>query len=99
MPPREPRARDAADRDAAAGAAAHDATPAQVALAWLVRKPNVVAIPGASSLEQLRHNVAAADLDLTDDEAEELTGQSDRFTPIPVPAAGLAMLRARRSAP
>ena len=29
---------------------AHDATPAQVALAWLIRKPNVVAIPGASSV-------------------------------------------------
>jgi aryl-alcohol dehydrogenase-like predicted oxidoreductase len=79
-------------------ATAHDATPAQVALAWLVRKPNVVAIPGASSLEQLRHNVAAADLDLSDDEADELTGESDRFTPIPMPAAGLAMLRAWRSA-
>jgi aryl-alcohol dehydrogenase-like predicted oxidoreductase len=78
-------------------AAAHDATPAQVALAWLVRKPNVVAIPGASSLEQLRHNVAAADLELSDDEANELTGESDRFTPIPMPAAGLAMLRAHRS--
>jgi len=79
-------------------AAAHDATPAQVALAWLVRKPNVVAIPGASSLEQLRHNVAAADLDLTDDEAGELSAESDRFTPISLPAAGLAMLRGRRSA-
>jgi aryl-alcohol dehydrogenase-like predicted oxidoreductase len=78
-------------------AAAHDATPAQVALAWLVRKPNGVAIPGASSLEQLRHNVAAADLELSDDEANELTGESDRFTPIPMPAAGLAMLRAHRS--
>ena len=45
-------------------ASTHDGTPAQVALAWLVRQPNVVAIPGASSVEQLRHNVAAADLDL-----------------------------------
>lgn len=63
-------------------AAAHDATPAQAALAWLIRKPNVVAIPGASSVDQLRHNVAAADLDLTDDEAEELTAESDAFTPI-----------------
>ena len=57
-------------------AAAHDATPAQVALAWLIRKPNVVAIPGASSVDQLRHNAAAADLDLTDDEADELTAES-----------------------
>ncbi|MGZ6968338.1 MAG: aldo/keto reductase, partial [Acidimicrobiia bacterium] len=49
-------------------AADHDATPAQVALAWLIAKPNVVAIPGASSVDQLRHNAEAADLDLKDDE-------------------------------
>ena len=34
-------------------AAAHGATPAQVALAWVIRRPNVVAIPGASSVAQL----------------------------------------------
>jgi aryl-alcohol dehydrogenase-like predicted oxidoreductase len=79
-------------------AQAHDATPAQVALAWLIRKPNVVAIPGASSIDQLRHNVAAADLDLTGDEADELTAESERFTRISIPAAGLGLLRARRSA-
>jgi aryl-alcohol dehydrogenase-like predicted oxidoreductase len=53
-------------------AAAHEATPAQVSLAWLVRKPNVVAIPGASSVQQLEENVAAADLDLSDDEVARL---------------------------
>ena len=79
-------------------AAAHDATPAQVALAWLIRKPNVVAIPGASSVSQLEHNVAAADLDLTDDEADELTHESDRFTPLSGPAIGVAMLKARVAA-
>ena len=77
-------------------ATAHDATPAQVALAWLIRKPNVVAIPGASSVDQLRHNVAAADLDLTDDEAAELTAESDAFTPIGNVDTGKAMLRRRR---
>ena len=46
----------------------HHATPAQIALAWLVSKPNVVAIPGASSVQQLEENVAAADLTLTDKE-------------------------------
>ncbi len=79
-------------------AKAHDATPAQVALAWLIRKPNVVAIPGASSVEQLEHNVAAADLDLTDEEHEELTAESDRFEPLGGVATGVGMLRARRSA-
>ncbi|MBM3658788.1 MAG: aldo/keto reductase [Actinobacteria bacterium] len=78
-------------------AAAHDATPAQVALAWLIRKPHVVAIPGASSVDQLRHNVAAADLDLTDDEAAELTAESDAFTPIGGVDTGKAMLRRRRT--
>jgi aryl-alcohol dehydrogenase-like predicted oxidoreductase len=53
-------------------AAKHGATPAQVALAWLIRKPNVVAIPGASTVAQVDENVAAAELDLSDDEAARL---------------------------
>jgi aryl-alcohol dehydrogenase-like predicted oxidoreductase len=53
-------------------AEAHHATPAQVALAWLVRKPNVVAIPGASSVRQLEENAAAADIALRDDEVSQL---------------------------
>lgn len=77
-------------------AADHDATPAQVALAWLIRKPNVVAIPGASSVDQLHHNVDAADLELSDDEAAELTDESDRFEPLSPPATGAALVRARR---
>jgi aryl-alcohol dehydrogenase-like predicted oxidoreductase len=44
------------------------ATRSQVALAWLIRKPNVVAIPGASTVRQLEENVAAADVALTDDD-------------------------------
>jgi aryl-alcohol dehydrogenase-like predicted oxidoreductase len=51
----------------------HRATAAQVALAWLIAKPNVVAIPGASSVRQVEENVAAADLDLTGDELERLS--------------------------
>ena len=48
---------------------AHDATPAQVALAWLLaRSPVVVVIPGTASLEHLEENVAAAEVELTDDE-------------------------------
>ncbi|MGZ4688866.1 MAG: aldo/keto reductase [Acidimicrobiia bacterium] len=78
-------------------AAAHDATPAQVALAWLIRKPNVVAIPGASSVDQLRHNIEAADLDLDDDEVGELTAESDRFTPLNLVGAARGRLRASRA--
>lgn len=69
-------------------AAGHGATPAQVALAWLIRRPHVVAIPGASSVHQLEQNVAAADLDLTDDEDARLVGAADDFRPV----SGIAAL-------
>jgi aryl-alcohol dehydrogenase-like predicted oxidoreductase len=49
-------------------ASRHQATTAQIALAWLLRKPNVVVIPGASSVHQLEQNVAAADLELSDED-------------------------------
>jgi aryl-alcohol dehydrogenase-like predicted oxidoreductase len=57
-------------------AAAHDATMAQVALAWLIAQPNVVAIPGARTLEQLEENARAADLELTTADVERLTAAS-----------------------
>ena len=78
-------------------AAAHDATPAQVALAWLIRKPNVVVIPGASSVDQLRHNAAAGDLDLTDAESDELTAASDAFTPVSNVDAAKGLWRNRKA--
>lgn len=62
-------------------AGAHDATPSQVALAWLLGLPPVAVIPGASSVEQLEQNVAAVDLDLTLDEQAELTAAARAFTP------------------
>ena len=60
-------------------AAAHDATMAQVALAWLIAQPNVVAIPGARTVAQLEENVAAADLELAPAEVERLTAASAVF--------------------
>ena len=50
-------------------AAAHiGATPMQVALAWLLRRaPNILLIPGTSSLAHLRENLAAAELELPDE--------------------------------
>ncbi len=57
-------------------ATAHTATPAQIALAWLVRKPNVVAIPGVSSVKQVEENAAAADISLTPDEVARLDNLS-----------------------
>lgn len=68
-------------------AGAHSATPAQVALAWLIRKPNVVAIPGASSVAQVEANAAAAEIDLTDDEDRRLTAAADAFDPVRGPSA------------
>lgn len=51
-----------------------DATPAQVALAWLLhRSPVMVPIPGTRSIAHLEENVAAASLSLSDDQLAELT--------------------------
>jgi aryl-alcohol dehydrogenase-like predicted oxidoreductase len=59
--------------------AKHGATLAQVALAWLIRKPNVVAIPGASSVRQLEENVAAASLEISGDDDARLTALATAF--------------------
>jgi aryl-alcohol dehydrogenase-like predicted oxidoreductase len=61
---------------------AHQARPAQVALAWLVNQPQVVVIPGASSVEQLESNAAAAELDLAPDELAALTAAARAFRPV-----------------
>jgi aryl-alcohol dehydrogenase-like predicted oxidoreductase len=74
---------------------AHDAGFSQVALAWLIRSPAVVAIPGASSVAQLESNVAAAEIDLTDDEWQALRDAAVRFRPATGPATLPRLLRAR----
>jgi pyridoxine 4-dehydrogenase len=52
----------------------HDATPAQVALAWLLAKsPAMLPIPGTSSVEHLEENVAATELELSDEEVATLS--------------------------
>jgi pyridoxine 4-dehydrogenase len=52
----------------------HDATPRQVVLAWLLRRsPAMVPIPGTGSVEHLESNVAAASLELSSDEYNQLT--------------------------
>jgi aryl-alcohol dehydrogenase-like predicted oxidoreductase len=76
-------------------AAAHAATCSQVALAWLIRRPNVVVIPGASSVEQAASNAAAADISLTDDEDAALTAASDDYHPVSGKAAVPALVRVR----
>jgi len=57
-----------------AGVAARlNATPMQIALAWLLqRSPNILLIPGTSSLEHLRENLASAALTLSGPDLAEL---------------------------
>lgn len=55
-------------------AATHGATPAQIALAWLLRRsPTMLPIPGTSSVDHVRENCEAATIDLSDDEFDQLT--------------------------
>jgi aryl-alcohol dehydrogenase-like predicted oxidoreductase len=61
---------------------AHDARPAQIALAWLVALPRVVVIPGASGVEQVESNAAAAEIDLAADEQAALTDAARAFRPV-----------------
>jgi len=57
----------------AAAAKEHDATPSQLALAWLLkRSPVMLPIPGTSSVDHLESNTAAAAIELTDEEYEAL---------------------------
>ena len=56
----------------------HDATPGQIALAWLLqRSPVMLPIPGTGSVDHLEDNVAAAAIELTDEEMAELEGAAD----------------------
>lgn len=55
-------------------AARHGATPAQVALAWLIHQPGVIAIPKAVEPAHIRVNRAAYDLRLSPDDLKDLDG-------------------------
>jgi diketogulonate reductase-like aldo/keto reductase len=69
-------------------AARHDARPAQVALAWLLRQDGVVAIPKAANVAHVRENRGALALRLTRQDLDAL----DRAFPAPTEAMPLAML-------
>jgi diketogulonate reductase-like aldo/keto reductase len=75
------------DSTLAAIGAARGATAAQVALAWVLRHPDAIAIPKAAREDHLRQNIAAADIELT---ADELT-KIDRAFPPPTRKRRLAM--------
>jgi diketogulonate reductase-like aldo/keto reductase len=69
-------------------AARREATPAQVALAWVLRQPGVLAIPKSSNLDHVRDNRAALDMTLGDEDLADL----DRAFPPPVKKKPLEML-------
>jgi aryl-alcohol dehydrogenase-like predicted oxidoreductase len=58
-----------------------NATPAQIALAWLLaQKPWIVPIPGTTKLHRLEENIGAATLELTPDDLREIDSASSRIT-------------------
>ena len=65
-----------------------DATPGQIALAWVLRQPDVIAIPKASAEAHVRENVACLDIKLTKEAFAEL----DREFPPPKSKKPLNML-------
>jgi diketogulonate reductase-like aldo/keto reductase len=69
-------------------AQAHDATPAQIALAWVLRQPDVIAIPKASTEAHVRDNAASLKIKLTKEDLTDL----DREFPPPKSKKSLPML-------
>jgi diketogulonate reductase-like aldo/keto reductase len=66
----------------------HDATPAQICLAWVLRRDNMIAIPKATDPQHIRLNVAAMDIRLTSQDLADL----DRAWPAPTRKKSLAMV-------
>ncbi|HXQ73805.1 MAG TPA: aldo/keto reductase [Pyrinomonadaceae bacterium] len=66
------------DRNLKSVAAEHGATPAQIALAWVLREPDIIAIPKASQPQHIRENRAALDIELT---LEDLAKIDKSFPP------------------
>jgi aryl-alcohol dehydrogenase-like predicted oxidoreductase len=77
-------------------AAEKGATPAQVALAWLLaQRPYIVPIPGTTKLHRLEENIGAASLDLSDDDLREIDegashiqAEGDRYAPAQMAMVG-----------
>jgi diketogulonate reductase-like aldo/keto reductase len=69
-------------------AARHHATPAQIALAWVIRRDSVIAIPRASSVAHVLENARSLEIDLTADDLADI----DRAFPPPGKAEALEMI-------
>ncbi len=75
-------------------AARRGVTPAQVALAWVLRQgPGVIPIPGTKRIRYLDENLAAADLSLSDDEAAELQRIFDPAAVAGLPYPNMSFMR------
>ena len=79
------------DRTLTAVAIRHRATPAQIALAWVLRQRDMMVIPKASTLEHVRENRAALDIRLT----EQDLGELNRAFPPPKGPAPAVLRRSR----
>jgi diketogulonate reductase-like aldo/keto reductase len=66
----------------------HDATPAQIAVAWVLRQPSVIAIPKASGQTHVRANAQSIEIELTNKDLAEI----DRAFPPPRSKQPLPML-------
>jgi diketogulonate reductase-like aldo/keto reductase len=69
-------------------ATCHDATPAQIALAWVIRQPGIIAIPKASNEKHVRDNACSIEIELTKEDLADL----DREFPAPKSKKSLPML-------
>ena len=77
---RRGRGQPGVDRAAAGVAGRKGATPAQVALAWLLaQRPWIVPIPGTRTLDRLDENLAAADIELAPDDVREVGEAASRI--------------------
>jgi diketogulonate reductase-like aldo/keto reductase len=65
----------------------HDATPSEIALAWVLREPDVIAIPKASDQSHVRENAHAIEIRLTKPDLKELDDEfpsPDSKQPLPM---------------
>ena len=82
------RGRLAKDKTVQAMATRLDATPAQIALAWVLRQPGLVAIPKAADVEHVRENRGALEIELSSEDLDEL----DEVFPPPTHKRPLEMI-------
>ncbi len=69
----------------------HDAASAKIALAWVLRRPNLIAIPKASDQTHVRENAQSVDIELT---KEDLTELDRAFPPAKIKAAASYVMTA-----